>query len=95
MRLELFNEVTAIFLINILPIFSDYNLIGSDAVIEADILFLFVLSTNLTVHLFFLIKGSIIDCKRKCRKRCNKAKAKKKKKQEERRMTAYIVDIEK
>ena len=71
-RLEVFNEVTAIALINILPIFSDYNQNGNNSIIQADVLFLCVLFANLVVHLFFLFKGSIVDCKLKCKLFANK-----------------------
>ena len=69
MKLDIFNEWTTILLVDVLLIFSDGNPFNMD--LEADCCFLFLLFGNLTVHLFFMIKNTIVatkdDCKRKKR----------------------------
>ena len=79
MRLDLFNECTAVVLVALMPIFSDFNLNAAEATLEADVLFLIVLCINLLVHLFFLLRESISDCRLKCRKRAFKKDMKKRK----------------
>ena len=57
LKLDIFNEVTTVLLVDLLTVFSAGNLSKLD--LEADLLFLVCLFGNIAVHLFFLIKTSI------------------------------------
>ena len=67
LKLDLFNEITTITLVDMLVIFSIANPSPFD--LEADIAFLSILFGNLAVHIFFLLKstclGMTTDCKRR------------------------------
>ena len=60
-NLEIFNEVTTIMLVDILSVFSEANSQPMD--LEMDMLFLVSLVSNLSVHLYFLIKSSVTSTK--------------------------------
>ena len=70
-RLEVFNEVTTVILVDLVTIFSAANVNKLDW--EGDIAFLSLLFGNLAVHIFFLIKSSVLGMKQKCRK-CKEGK---------------------
>ena len=65
-RLDIFNEWTTVILVDMLLIFSAGNLEKFD--LQADCFFLAVLFGNLCVHLFFLVKSTIVSTKEDCRK---------------------------
>ena len=71
-KLDIFNEVTTVALVDLLTVFSAANLTKFDQ--EADLLFLIVLFGNVTVHLFFLIKTTVVETRENCRKRKMKGK---------------------
>ena len=60
-NLEIFNEVTTIMLVDILSVFSEANSQPID--LEMDMLFLVSLVSNLSVHLYFLIRSSVSSTK--------------------------------
>ena len=66
LKLDIFNEITTVCLVDLLTVFSTANLSKFD--LEADILFLVFLFINLAVHLFFLIKTTVISTKENCKK---------------------------
>ena len=66
------NEVTTVILVDLLTVFSDGNLTKFDS--EADFIFLIVLFSNLAVHLFFLIKSSVLELKNCCKRLKNRNK---------------------
>ena len=70
MKLDLFNEITTVTLVDFLTVFSAANLTKFD--LEADIIFLVCLFVNLAVHLFFLIKTTVVKTKESCKKRYKK-----------------------
>ena len=53
LKVEIFNEVTTVLLVDLLPIFSEGN--PFEPVSFMDMFFLICLSSNICVHLFFLI----------------------------------------
>ena len=72
MKLDVFNEYTTVFLADILLIFSPGNVFKID--LEGDCIFLGLLFGNLVVHLFFLIKSTVVDVKESCKKRRREGK---------------------
>ena len=70
MKLDIFNEITTVALVDFLTVFSAANLTKFDS--EADIVFLVCLFVNLAVHLFFLIKTTVVKTKESCKKCKNK-----------------------
>lgn len=66
-KLDIFNEVTTVVLVDFIIVFSEANLQRFD--LPADFIFLTCLFGNLCVHLFFLIKSSVTGVKESCRKR--------------------------
>ena len=60
-KLDIFNEVTTVLLVDLLPCFSRANMSPSN--FEMDILFLCGLFSNIAVHLFFLVKNSLVSLK--------------------------------
>jgi len=74
LKLDIFNEVTTVFLVDILTFFSNGNNFPIGVVV--DIAFLVCLFSNLVVHLFFLVKDTVVSSKRKCKrsKCCKKTK---------------------
>ena len=70
-KLELFNELTTVLLVDLLTIFSAGNLHKFD--FEADIGFIGILICFMLVHVFFLVKSSVIEAKKKCRKKGKKS----------------------
>ena len=66
-KLDLFNEVTTVFLVDTLTVFSEANLVKFDN--EGDLIFLICLFSNLVVHLFFLISSTVSRIKYECKKR--------------------------
>ena len=73
LKLDIFNEWTTVILVDSLLIFSAGNLTKFD--LEADCFFLACLFGNLCVHLFFLIKSSVVGAKEGCKKRKKKGKS--------------------
>mmetsp|Transcript_15832 Transcript_15832/g.21425 ORF Transcript_15832/g.21425 Transcript_15832/m.21425 type:complete len:98 (-) Transcript_15832:493-786(-) len=69
----MFNEITTVVLVDTITVFSAANLSRFD--LPADIAFLVCLFGNLSVHLFFLIKSSILGAKLKIRKRRQQGKS--------------------
>mmetsp|Transcript_8669 Transcript_8669/g.10695 ORF Transcript_8669/g.10695 Transcript_8669/m.10695 type:complete len:406 (-) Transcript_8669:168-1385(-) len=67
MKLDLFNEVTTVVLVDLLTVFSAGNQFKFD--LEADIFFLSCLLGNLCVHLFFLTTSSLHGAKLSMKKR--------------------------
>ena len=61
MKLDIFNEITTVTLVDLLTVFSAANLTKFDS--EADFLFLVCLFGNLVVHLFFLFKTTAVSAK--------------------------------
>ena len=57
-KLDIFNEVITMALVDLLTVFSAANLAKFDH--EADLSFLIVLFGIITVHLFFLIKTTVV-----------------------------------
>ena len=66
--MDIFNEACTIALVDLLLIFSEGNTRPVNA--HLDILFLVALFSNIVVHLYFLIKSSIVDVKLKCKRKC-------------------------
>ena len=66
LKLDFFNEITIICLIDLLTVFSAANLSKFDS--QVDITFLIFILINVAVHLFFLAKSTIIGAKETCRK---------------------------
>lgn len=60
-RLDVYNEVTTVILVDMLTIFSIGNITRFD--LESDIVFLAVMIANLVVHMFFLVKSSVVGIK--------------------------------
>ena len=58
--------MTTVILVDLLTIFSMGNLSNLD--LEGDLAFLALLAGNLCVHLFFLVKSTVIGAKEKCRR---------------------------
>ena len=77
LKLDMVNELTTVFLVDFLTVFSEAN--PSSFEVEGDSIFLAFLFGNLAIHLFFLAKSTITgarkSCKR-CRRRCSGKKAK-------------------
>mmetsp|Transcript_4056 Transcript_4056/g.5393 ORF Transcript_4056/g.5393 Transcript_4056/m.5393 type:complete len:397 (+) Transcript_4056:1458-2648(+) len=67
MKLDVFNEVTTVVLVDLLTVFSAGNPFKFD--LEADIFFLSCLLGNLCVHLFFLTTSSVHGAKLSMKKR--------------------------
>ena len=67
MKLDIFNEITTVALVDLLTVFSAANLTKFDS--EADIIFLACLFGNLIVHIFFLVKTTVVSTKDSCRRR--------------------------
>ena len=65
LKLEIFNEVVTIILLDVLTMASGANNSPIDQ--ETDILFLLCLVGNVSVHIFFLVKDSVRSTKAKCR----------------------------
>lgn len=74
LKLDIFNEVTTIILVEILTCFSQANTKPLD--FEMDIFFLVGLFGNITVHLYFLVKNSLYSVKLSCKKKCLRRKQK-------------------
>ena len=73
LKLEIFNEVTTVVLIDLLTCFTRANTMPLD--LEMDINFLVGLFGNIAVHLYFLIKNSVKNIRLYCRKkRCCRRK---------------------
>jgi len=72
MKLDLFNEYTTVFLVDLLLTFSSGNVSKMD--LEGDCIFLGLLLGNVCVHLFFLIKSTVVDIKESCKKRKREGK---------------------
>ena len=68
LKLDIFNEVTTIILVDILTCFSGANTMPLD--FEMDIFFLVGLFGNIAMHLYFLVKNSLVGIKRSCKKKC-------------------------
>ena len=60
-KLDIFNEITTVILVDLLTIFSHGNILKFD--LEGDIAFLALLLGNLSVHLYFLFKSTFIGVK--------------------------------
>ena len=65
LKLDIMNEVTIVFLVDVLTCFSQANTEPIDY--EMDIIFLVGLFGNIAVHLFFLVRNTAGTLKRKCR----------------------------
>ena len=68
LKMEILNEVTTVILVDLLLCFSEGN--ANPDEFELDIAFLACLFANLSVHLFFLIKDSIVSIKESCKRKC-------------------------
>ena len=64
LRLDIFNEVTTVALVDILCSFTPANTSPMD--VEMDLLFLVCLIGNISVHLYFLVKSSVVSAKESC-----------------------------
>ena len=73
LKLDFFNEVTTIVLIDMLTIFSAANISRFD--LESDFWFLAVLFLNLLVHLFFLVRAAVVGARSSCKRYCRKKKS--------------------
>ena len=73
-KLEIFNEVTTIFLVFVLMCFSAANTNSVATEFPVDIVFLTFLIGNLCVHLFFLLWDICTNARRKCKLRQLKKK---------------------
>ena len=85
-KLEIFNEVTTILLVDLLTIFSDGNYMKKE--FAMDILFLVCLFSNIAVHMYFLIKDSLHSVRLRCKRRggcCNSCCCRRNKKKKGRR----------
>ena len=67
LRLDIFNEITTVILVDVLTIFTDGNPHKPSELM--DIIFLVVLFGNIAVHLFFLVKDTVHQTKLKCKRR--------------------------
>mmetsp|Transcript_6845 Transcript_6845/g.9410 ORF Transcript_6845/g.9410 Transcript_6845/m.9410 type:complete len:92 (-) Transcript_6845:854-1129(-) len=67
MKLDLFNEYTTVFLVDMLLTFSSGNVFKMD--LEGDCIFLGLLFGNVCVHLYFLLKSTFVDVKESIKKR--------------------------
>ena len=65
-KLEVFNEFTTVILVDLLTVFSAGALQKLD--FEGDIGFISILIWLLFVHVFFLVKSSVVAAKRLCKK---------------------------
>lgn len=73
-RLEVFNEFCELFLIYTMICFSDANL-GLDYTVNYyDYMFLLGMGFNVLVHVFFMLKASVISTKDRIKDRCCKPK---------------------
>lgn len=69
--LELFNEMTSLVLLYLALGFTDFI---SDEELEVELGWVFnsIMAVNICVHLYFMLRSSVNDCKRKCRQRMQK-----------------------
>ena len=67
LKLDIFNEITTVILVDVLTVFTDGNPHEPSALM--DILFLVVLFGNISVHLYFLVKDTVHQTKLKCKRR--------------------------
>ena len=67
LKLEIFNEVTTVLLVDLLTIFSEGNPFKPASMM--DMFFLVCLGSNICVHLYFLIKTSVVSIQVSCRRR--------------------------
>lgn len=68
LKLDIFNEFTTIILVDLLTCFSGANTKPLD--FEMDIFFLVGLFGNIAVHLYFLVKNSVVGLKQSCKRKC-------------------------
>mmetsp|Transcript_943 Transcript_943/g.1460 ORF Transcript_943/g.1460 Transcript_943/m.1460 type:complete len:144 (-) Transcript_943:582-1013(-) len=87
LRLDLFNEMTGLLLVDTLPMFSAYNHEGA-SLLESDIWFLIILFGNLVVHLYFLMRSTYLSQSLALRKRKYKKVMKQRKEARERQEKA-------
>ena len=67
-KLEIFNEITNILLVYSISCFSSANVAALDNEFPLDVTFMLLLSGNLCVHIYFLVKDTCVSSKRKCKK---------------------------
>mmetsp|Transcript_26104 Transcript_26104/g.34907 ORF Transcript_26104/g.34907 Transcript_26104/m.34907 type:complete len:110 (-) Transcript_26104:450-779(-) len=70
LKLDVFNEVTTVVLVDFVILFSDANLQNIELI--GDTTFLVILFGNLAVHIFFLVVSSVVGAKNSCKKRKGK-----------------------
>ena len=67
LKLDIFNEVTTVILVDVLTVFTDGN--PHEPSVVMDIIFLVVLFGNISVHLYFLVKDTCYQTKLKCKRK--------------------------